>query len=320
MTSGKSGHLMDIVPRARASFIGLAIGDALGAPVEFMTAGEIAAKYGILKEIAGGGWLRLKPGNVTDDTEMSLCIARALATPGSWPLRGIADNFATWLKSKPVDVGATCRRGIRNYMLMGTLETPFNEWDAGNGAVMRMLPVALFTLGDERLMADCAVAQAHLTHNHPLSDAACVVMGKLIHLALLGASKNRLRHELELLFRDHEKFRFHAYKGLSTGFVVDTLQTVLYHFFRGRDFEECLVDTVNRGGDADTTGAIVGALAGAYYGMESIPVRWLKRMNRQVTDEVTQQAERLVLMSPFVQMMPDRKKDTTAMPGLPSSC
>lgn len=299
MTADRTHNLDDVRSRARAAFIGLAVGDALGAPVEFMTAAEIVAEYGLLKEIVGGGWLRLKPGQVTDDTAMALCIARAVVKSGRWSLTAIADNFAAWLKSRPVDVGDTCRRGIRNYMLKGTLETPYNQWDAGNGALMRMLPAALFTLGDDRLMADCVVAQARITHNHPLSDGACVIMGKLLHLALLGASKNRLRSELELLFAGFEKFRFHAYKGLSTGYVVDTMQTVLYNFFRGQNFEECLVDTVNRGGDADTAGAIVGALAGAYYDLEGIPKRWLKRMDRSVIAEVDRLALQLIDLSPL---------------------
>ena len=299
MTADRTHNLDDVRSRARAAFIGLAVGDALGAPVEFMTAAEIVAEYGLLKEIVGGGWLRLRPGQVTDDTAMALCIARAVVKSGRWSLTAIADNFAAWLKSRPVDVGDTCRRGIRNYMLKGTLETPYNQWDAGNGALMRMLPAALFTLGDDRLMADCVVAQARITHNHPLSDGACVIMGKLLHLALLGASKNRLRSELELLFAGFEKFRFHAYKGLSTGYVVDTMQTVLYNFFRGQNFEECLVDTVNRGGDADTAGAIVGALAGAYYDLEGIPKRWLKRMDRSVIAEVDRLALQLIDLSPL---------------------
>jgi len=300
MTGDRPENYEEIVSRARGAFIGLAIGDALGGPVEFMTAGEIRATYGLLREIVGGGWLRLKPGNVTDDTEMALCIARALVAAGGWTLTGIADNFAAWLKGRPVDVGDTCRRGIRNYLLKGQVEAPFNEWDAGNGALMRMLPVALFSLGDDWLMKSCVMAQARLTHNHPLSDGACIVMGRLLHLALTGASKHRIRNELEMLFAEHEKFRFHAYRGLSSGYVVDTMQTVLYHFFRGRDFEECVVGTVNQGGDADTTGAIVGALAGAYYDLESIPKRWLKRMNRQVIDEVDRLARQLVDLSPFV--------------------
>jgi ADP-ribosyl-[dinitrogen reductase] hydrolase len=289
----------EILSRARAAFIGLAIGDALGAPVEFMTAGEIKTKYGVLADIVGGGWLRLKAGAVTDDTEMALCIGRALVAANGWSLSGIADNFAAWLKSKPVDVGDTCRRGIRNYMLHGRLQTPFNQWDAGNGAVMRMLPVALFTLGNRELLDSCVIQQAQITHNHPLSDAACIWYGRMIHLALTGAAKTRLRKELEGLFARHENFRFDNYRGLATGYVVDTMQTVFHYFLRGRSFEECLITTVNQGGDADTTGAIIGALAGAYYGMEGIPRRWLKKMDRKVIEEVDALARRLVLMSPL---------------------
>ncbi len=299
MSAVRPDNYAGIVSRARAAFIGLAVGDALGAPVEFMTAGEIRARHGVLKEIVGGGWLRLKPGKVTDDTEMALCIARALTSAGGWSLTGIADNFAAWLKSKPVDVGDTCRRGIRNYLLKGQVETPFNQWDAGNGALMRMLPVALFTLGDDWLLKGCVIAQARLTHNHPLSDGACIIMGRLLHLALSGASKTRLRRELEDFFAEYESFRFDPYHGLATGYVVDTMQTVLYHFFRGTDFEECLVGTINQGGDADTTGAIVGALAGAYYDLESIPKRWLKKMDKHVIAEVDRLARRLIDLSPL---------------------
>ena len=292
-------NLTEVRERARAAFVGMAVGDSLGAPVEFMTAGEIEAKYGVLKEIVGGGWLRLKPGQVTDDTEMALCIARALVSANGWSLAGIADNFAAWLKSKPVDVGDTCRKGIRNYLLKGELETPLNQWAAGNGAAMRMLPVALFTLGDDELLAECAVAQARLTHNHPLSDAACVYLGKVVQLAVLGYSRARQRRELEALFARHENFRFEPYRGLATGYVVDTMQTVFHHFFTARSFEECLVGTVNQGGDADTTGAIAGMLAGAYYGMEGIPTRWLKRMERKIVHETAALADRLVALSPL---------------------
>lgn len=298
-TMTNSSPTPEIYDRARAAFIGLAVGDALGAAVEFMTAGEIQAKYGRLTEITGGGWLRLRPGQVTDDTHMSLCIARAIVASSGWKLSAIADNFAVWLKGKPVDVGSTCRKGIRNYMLKGELETPFNQWDAGNGAAMRMLPVALFTIGDEKLLENYAMAQAHLTHHHPLSDDACIFLGRLVQLAILGYSKVRLRKELEQLFARHETFRFEPYKGLASGYVVDTLQTVFYHFFRSRSFEECLIGTVNQGGDADTTGAIAGMLAGAYYGMESIPKRWLKKMEREVLREVTVLAEQLVTLSPL---------------------
>ena len=287
------------ISRARGAFLGLAIGDALGAPVEFMTRGEIRDKYGVLKEMVGGGWLRLKPGQVTDDTEMSLCIARAIAKTGGWSLTGIADHLAGWLKSKPIDVGDTCRRGIRNYMLRDIIETPVNEWDGGNGAAMRNLPVALFTLGDQALLAEYTLQQAHITHNQPVSDAASIYFGKVLHLALTGRSMQRLRREADQLVADYPTFCFEPYKGLATGYVVDTMQTVFHCFFKSRSFEGCVVETVNQGGDADTTGAIAGALAGAYYGEEAIPARWLKKVDKKLVVEITELAETLVRLSPF---------------------
>jgi ADP-ribosyl-[dinitrogen reductase] hydrolase len=290
----------ETVSRARAALLGMALGDALGAPVEFMTAGEIRAKYGVLQEMVGGGWLRLKPGQVTDDTEMALCIARALAASGGWSLTAIADNFAGWLKGKPVDVGDTCRRGIRRYLLKGELAGPYNEWDAGNGAVMRMAPVALFTLGDPSLLEQCSVAQARLTHNHPVSDAACVSYGHLLQLAIAGYSRMRLLREVNGLIAAFPTFRYDPYPGLATGYVVDTMQTVFHHFFRSRTFEECVVATVNQGGDADTTGAIAGGLAGAYYGLERLPRRWLKKLDRSLVTELTRLADRLVALSPLL--------------------
>lgn len=289
----------DLVSRARGAFIGLAVGDALGAPVEFMTRGEIQDKYGVLKEMVGGGWLRLKPGQVTDDTEMSLCLARAIVGAGGWDLKRAADNLAGWLKSKPIDVGDTCRRGIRNYLLHGTMETPPNEWDGGNGAAMRALPVVLYTVGDAALLESCVIQQAHLTHNHPLSDAASIYLGRLLHLALAGRSMQRLRREVGELICRYPNFCFDPYKGLATGYVVDTMQTVFHCFFRSRSFEGCVIETVNQGGDADTTGAIAGALAGAYYGEEAIPSRWRKKLPKGLVKEVSELSEQLVKLSPL---------------------
>jgi len=288
----------EIRTRATAAFLGMAVGDALGATVEFMTASEIAAKYGTFRNIIGGGWLRLKPGQVTDDTEMALCIARAVVENQGWSVEGIARNFAAWLKSRPVDCGDTCRKGIRAYMLHGTLEVPPNEWDAGNGAAMRIVPAALFSLPDAELLKKYAIEQAHITHNNPLSDAACICLGEMLHLAICGASKARLRRQADGLVARFPTFGFEPYRGLATGYVVDTLQTVFYWFFRGRSFEECVVGTVNQGGDADTTGAICGMLAGAYFGMEGIPRRWLKKMDKNVIAEISTFAGRLIDASP----------------------
>jgi ADP-ribosyl-[dinitrogen reductase] hydrolase len=263
-----------------------------------MTVPEIKAKYGIFKEIIGAGWLRLKPGQITDDTEMALCIARAIVEVQGWSLEAVASHFAGWLKSRPVDCGDTCRKGIRAYILGGTLESPFNEWDAGNGAAMRILPVALYSLPDEHLLKKYTLEQAHLTHNNPVSDAACLCLGTMLQLALCGASKARLSRQADGLVARFPTFCFEPYRGLATAYVVDTVQTVFHWFFRGRDFEECLVGTVNQGGDADTTGAICGMLAGAFYGMDSIPQRWLKKMDKRVVQEIDSLAVRLISASP----------------------
>ena len=306
---GKAGEAKSCVPhvasrefvleRARAAYLGLAIGDALGATTEFMTPGEIKATYRVHRKIIGGGWLYLKPGQVTDDTEMSIALGQALLFAGQWDRQGIADNFLAWMRSKPVDIGSTCRRGIRDYMNKGQLETPYNEWDAGNGAAMRMAPVALFTLGDEEELARCAIEQAHLTHNHPLSDAACLTIGKMVHRAIFGCNRFVLHELTRKLVAQCGSFRFNNYRGNASSYVVDTLQTVFHYLFTTASFEECLVGVVNQGGDADTTGAIAGMIAGAFYGPEQIPTRWLKRLKKEVRAEVEDQALRLVKLSPW---------------------
>jgi len=108
--------------RALAAFLGFAIGDALGATVEFMTKGEITARYGVHRNIIGGGWLRLAPGQVTDDSEMALRLGRSLVRREGLDVHDVCDEFAKWLKAGPTDVGNTCRRGIRRYITQGTIE------------------------------------------------------------------------------------------------------------------------------------------------------------------------------------------------------
>lgn len=287
-----------MVDRAVASFLGVGVGDALGATTEFMTPSEIHAKFGVHDKITGGGWLRLKAGDVTDDTEMALCIARAILERGMFDLQAIAERFAAWLRSNPPDVGATCRKGIRDYMLKGRLEMPQNEMDAGNGALMRMVPTPLFSLGDESLFDRTTLAQAHLTHNHPLSDAACLCAGRMVQRAIRGEGIYRLRAEADALVAAHPAFRFDPYPGEAGGYVVHTVQTVFHFFFSTRTFEECLTGVVNRGGDADTTGAIAGMIAGAYYGTAGIPDRWRKGLSPKVRSEIEDSAARLVRMSP----------------------
>jgi ADP-ribosyl-[dinitrogen reductase] hydrolase len=144
-----------------------------------------------------------------------------------------------------------------------------------------------------------AIAQARITHHHPLSDAACAHVGELVQLACLARSKAQLRRASAALVARLPAFAFEPYRGHASGYVVETLQTVLHFFHTTGGFEACLVGTVNQGGDADTTGAIAGALAGAYYGPEQLPTRWLRRLDPAVRVEIEDLAGRLVARSPL---------------------
>lgn len=283
----------DLYRRALGAYLGLAVGDALGAPVEFLTKREIAQR-GTHREMTGGGWLKLKPGQITDDTEMSLCLGRAWIRAGGWDAHVAAEQFAAWLKRYPIDVGNTCRRGIRRYMLDGSLQAPSSEGDGGNGAAMRILPVALATYGDGITFERAALEQAHITHHHPLSDAATLALGRMVHALMARQGVPACRKLANALVEAHPQFRFAPYPGRASGYIVDTMQTVLHHFFHTDSFESCVVETVNCGEDADTTGAIAGMLAGALYGVENIPQRWLERLDPAVKAEIAQQAKSLL--------------------------
>jgi ADP-ribosyl-[dinitrogen reductase] hydrolase len=230
---------------------------------------------------------------------MSIWMGRAIANGGRWDLRRAAVHLAAWLRTGPADVGNTVRRGLRRFVVEGTLEGEPAPGDAGNGAAMRMLPVALVTLADHEAMRRTALEQARLTHHHPLSDAACIHVGELVHLACLGLGMPRLRRASDAFVREHPEFAFSPYRGDSGGYVVETLATVLHFLHAGRSFEETLVGVVNRGGDADTTGAIAGAIAGAYHGPGDLPRRWLQRLDAEVREEAEWLADRLVALSPL---------------------
>ena len=283
----------DLKSRALGAYLGLAVGDALGAPIEFLTKREIAHRGGH-KEMTGGGWLKLKPGQITDDTEMSLYLGRAWIEAGGWNAQVAAKQLAEWLKHYPIDVGNTCRRGIRRFMLDGSLHGLESEADGGNGAAMRILPIALATFGNDRVFERAAIEQAHLTHFHPLSDAATLTLGRMVHLLLAGQGIEACLALAKFLISTHPQFRYFPYPGRASGYIVDTMQTVMHHFFCSSSFEDCVIATINCGEDADTTGAIVGMLAGALYGVSSIPQRWLDKLDEEVKREIEFQTNALM--------------------------
>ena len=299
----------DLWDRALGAYLGFAIGDALGATVEFMRPREIVQLYGVHRDMVGGGWLKLPVGQVTDDTTMSLALGDALLSEGAVALEGfvsrgdetlvrsIGDSYVRWLKSKPVDCGNTCRRGIQRYLREGTLEGLYNPGDGGNGALMRNLPAAFATLGDDAAFEKLSMAQARLTHHHPFSDTATVGLGQLLRLLLSGADHVACQAWTAQWVQANAVFRFTPYKERATAYVVDTVQTVLHFFTKHEGFEAALVATVNQGDDADTTGALLGMMAGARCGASALPRRWLERLQPATLQAITEQTRGLLALS-----------------------
>ncbi|MBK9443422.1 MAG: ADP-ribosyl-[dinitrogen reductase] hydrolase [Comamonadaceae bacterium] len=298
----------DLDDRALGAYLGFAIGDALGATVEFMLPREIAYQYGVHRDIVGGGWLKLASGQVTDDTTMCLALGSALLAGGADAMarqaqgdealvRLVGDAYIKWFKAKPVDCGNTCRRGIMRYMHEGTLQGPLNPGDGGNGALMRNLPAVLATLGDDAAFERVSIAQARLTHHHPMSDAATLGLGRLLGMLLAGATQSDCQKWVNQWVAQVPDFRFTPYRGYATAYVVDTVQTVLHYFTLHQDFEVALIATVNQGDDADTTGALVGMLAGARCGAAKLPERWLHRLQAATVQSITEQTRGLLALN-----------------------
>ena len=251
-------EVADTLDRALGAYLGLALGDALGATVEFMTPREIkhrfAAQGGVHRHIVGGGWLKLAPGQVTDDTTMSLALGEALLRGESlgrpFDTQLIAEAFLAWWRGKPVDCGNTCRRGIARYRRDGSLQGEPAEADGGNGALMRNLPVVLATLNDDAAFERVSLAQARVTHHHPHSDAAVLGIGRLLRTQLAGADAATMQRHVDAWVREHPVFRHDPYPGRASAYVVDTVQTVLHAYTRHAGFEDAVVAAVNRGEDA----------------------------------------------------------------------
>ncbi|MES9971676.1 MAG: ADP-ribosyl-[dinitrogen reductase] hydrolase [Candidatus Thiodiazotropha sp.] len=278
--------------RAMGAYIGLAVGDALGATTEFLTPREIKEKHGVHDKIIGGGWLRLKAGRVTDDTEMSLALGDSILDRQGVDAKAVAEAFSDWMRKKPVDIGNTVRRGIVHYRNSGETAVAVNEFDAGNGACMRSLAIALFYCdAPQRERFQALRTQSHITHNNPMADAGTETVVEMVVAAMKGWHKSRLQELAASLVSRFPLYRFDRRQVENpSGYIVETLQVVFQAFFAHESFEGILVDVVNRGGDADTTGAIAGMLAGAYYGPNLIPMPWRKSLDIKVMQTCRDQA------------------------------
>ena len=288
------------IPRAdryRGALLGLAAGDALGTTLEFKAPGTFTP----ITDIVGGGPFRLRPGQWTDDTSMALCLAESLiACQGFDPIDQL-ERYVHWWRAGHnsstgvcFDIGGTVRAALDRFVRS---REPWcgstDPWSAGNGSIMRLAPVPLFYARDPAEAVARAADSSRTTHGTIEAVDACRYLAGLIVGAVEGRPKDELLQPLftpspaaweEPLapaidaiargsFRDREPPEI-----AGTGYVVASLEAALWAFAKSTTFAEGACLAVNLGDDADTTGAVYGQLAGAYYGVGGIPPRWVDRL------------------------------------------
>lgn len=294
------------------ALLGLAVGDALGTTLEFTVPGGFQP----IADMVGGGPFGLAPGEWTDDTSMALCLAESLLECDGFDA---ADQMRRYLRWKDeghwssighcFDIGTTTRQALGRFRRTGE---PFAgdtaDDTAGNGSLMRLAPVALAFAGDPASAVYMAAESSRTTHGARAAVDACRYFAGLLVGAVTGQPKEellapgfapvaglweeaRLHPEIAAIaagsFREKSP---PAIRG-GRGYVVDTLEAALWAFSTTSDFESGALAAVNLGGDADTTGAVYGQLAGAFYGARHIPQSWSARVAKRT--EITRLAERL---------------------------
>lgn len=296
--------------RYRGTLLGLAAGEALGAPAEFLTADQIVERYGVITEMLGGGCHDVAPGQATDATEMALRLAESLVERGDHDPADVMRRYAEWFEGRPRDVSLT----VRTVMLSYRAGTP---WDlasrrayevlghpiAGNGSLMRCAPIALFFRTDAARRRRAAQRESMLTHFDPLAGWACVAYVDLLVAALGGELRARLPAIARALEDEDRRISAVLLEAAAaepeevgnSAFVVDSLRTALWAVLRSGTYEEAVCTVVNLGDDADTVAAITGALAGAVHGATGIPRRWLDAL--EVRDQASALADRLADLS-----------------------
>jgi len=296
--------MKDLRNRIAGALYGVAIGDALGAPLEFMSREEIAKKHGRVTEMIGGGWLNVAPGEITDDTQMTLAVAEGIIANPDDPIQEIGARFIEWAKSGPKDIGATCNMSIRGAAARSHQEAPDEEkWfeaskytseanggrSGGNGALMRTVYPGLYYEG--LLMAvETAGAIAQMTHWDKKSTEACNLYTEMIHSIIEADNNDGAWWHVDRVLKGSE-YRLQPRKGVSpTGYVVDSFKCALHSLAVTKTFEDAIVEAANLGGDADTIAAITGGLAGSIYGYKEIPPRWIETLST----EIRLQLDRLV--------------------------
>jgi ADP-ribosyl-[dinitrogen reductase] hydrolase len=301
--------------RFRGCLLGLAVGDALGTTLEFRAPGSFIP----IQELRGGGPFNLEPGQWTDDTSMALCLADSLVScHGFNPLDQI-QRYLRWYRDglwssngRCFDIGNTVRAALERF---GRTADPFSGSDdprsAGNGSIMRLAPVPMFFARDPEKAVEYCARSSRTTHAARLAVDACRYLGALLVGALNGVGKdhllagcynpapgfwqaNPLAPEIEAVANGSFRLR-QPPQIRGSGYVVESLEAALWAFHHSSDFRQGCLMAANLGDDADTTAAVFGQLAGAYYGEHGISSEWREEV--ALRDEIQALADRLLELS-----------------------
>lgn len=289
--------------RYLGALLGLAVGDALGTTVEFAEPGAFEP----VSDMVGGGPFGLQPGQWTDDTSMALCLAESLIKCQGFDAVDQLTRYVRWWREghhsstgRCFDIGNTTRQSLTAFIKTGE---PFgastHELAAGNGSLMRLVPVPMFFADDPAQAIEMAGESSRTTHGARTAVDACRFYAGLIVGALQGVNKSELLtpryapvtgywqtnklHPLVAEVAEGSYLRRQPPEIQGSGYVVRALEAALWAFANSNNFRDGCLLAVNLGDDADTTAAIYGQLAGAYYGAAVIPESWRNKIAERET-------------------------------------
>lgn len=288
--------MIEVRDRYVGAMLGLACGDAIGTAVEFSQRGSFAQ----VTDMTGGGPFRLQPGQWTDDTSMALCLAESLLTKGGFDPADQMVRYVAWWKNGHLsstggcfDIGMTVQDALARFVDMGKpYSGSTNPRSAGNGSLMRLAPVVLFAHPDMASVHQYAADSSRTTHGAPEAVEACQLFAEILSAALSGKPKDALLKDLQFkprlaktsdiasgTFLDKDESAIDG-----TGYCIASLEASLWCFFKTDNFQDAVLRAANLGDDADTTAAITGQIAGAYYGAKSIRPDWIEKLSMR--DEI----------------------------------
>ena len=275
--------------RKVGSLIGLAVGDAVGTTLEFKARGS----FDPISDMVGGGPFQLNAGEWTDDTSMALCLAHSLVFKKGFDAKDQMDRYCNWYQNgymsstgECFDIGITVSDALRTYLETGN---PFSgsseEYASGNGSLMRLAPIPMFFSELEECIK-FAGESSRTTHGSAECIDSCKLFASLLFHAYKSANKAEIftRNTYEpytqkVLNLSNGQFLEKTYEELTgSGYVIESLEAALWCFMKSGSFEECILLAANLGNDADTTAAIAGQIAGALYGLENIPSKWVEKL------------------------------------------